>query len=150
MPRVLSVELLLVIIYLGVLLSIKTFYYLDVDSGVDERNAFVSESVMTVEDCVLPDYDPFHPSVKEFLKNPPPINCGNSHFPLTFVDSDRAIYVNASAVAELKKHNSSVRDVKCYYKSISRAFNKSRGHDVSVKFSEDEVIKLNFCVFFLI
>jgi hypothetical protein len=138
-----SVEILQVIIYLGVLFLIKNIYYLEVDFG-DKRSAFVSESAVKVEDCSLPDYEPFHPSVKTFLKNQTPINCGNLHFPLTFVDSsDRTIYVNASAVNELKKRNSSVDDVKCYYKGISRAFNKSQGHDVSVDFSEDEVILFN-------
>jgi hypothetical protein len=140
MPRCVSVESLLVIVYLGVFLSIKTVYYFEIDFG-DELGAFdLGSAVNTVDDCNLPDYKPFHPSVKEFLKDPPPLNCGKWHFPLTFVDSKRAIYVNASAVAELKKYNASVQDVKCFYKSISRAFNESEGHDDTVDFSEDEVI----------
>lgn len=141
MPRVVSLEFLLAIIYLGLLVWIKIFHFVDVDFGA-EHSALVLESDLQVENCQLPDYPPFHSSVKIFLKNPPPINCGDRQFPLTFVDSDRAIYVNASAVAELKKRNSSVHDVECFYKSIRRAFKKSHGHDASVSFSDQEVVLL--------
>jgi hypothetical protein len=142
MLRCLSVELLLVIIYLALLLLIKTSYYVDVDFGV-ERSAFFSDSAtVRVEDCILPDYEPFHSSVKALLRNPPPLNCSKFQFALTFVDSNRAIYVNASAVNELKKQNPDVDDVKCYYKAITRTHDESK-HDDKVNISEDEVIQFN-------
>jgi hypothetical protein len=132
MVRRMSVQLRLVIFCLALLLLTKICYYVNVDFGV------------RVEDCNLPDYDPFHSSVKEYLLDAPSINCSNIQFPLTFVDSDRTIHVNASAVNELKKHNPNVTDVKCYYKAIRRTVDEDEEHDVSVDFSEDEVIQFNF------
>jgi hypothetical protein len=126
-----SVEVQLVILCLALLFLVKISYYVDVNFGV------------RFENCNLPDYEPFHPSVKEFLKDPPPLNCSIFQFALTFVDSDRTIHVNASAVNELKKHNPNVTDVKCYYKAISRTVDESEDHDVSVDFSKDEVMQFN-------
>jgi hypothetical protein len=144
MLRCVSAELLLVIICLALLLLIKTSYYVDINFGVERSTFFFDSATVRLEDCNLPDYEPFHPSVKEFLKDPPPVNCSNFQFPLTFVDSDRAIFVNASAVNELKKHNPNVTDVKCYYKAINRTSNKAKGHDDDdVDLSEDEVIQFN-------
>ena len=139
MLRCVSVELLLVIIYLALLLLIKTSYYVDINFGVERSTFLFDSATVRLEECNLPDYEPFHSSVKEFLKDPPPVNCSNIQFPLTFVDSDRTIHVNASAVNELKKQNPNITDVKCYYKAIHRIIDKSR-HDVSVNFSKDVVI----------
>jgi hypothetical protein len=125
------VEVRLVIFCLALLFLVKISYYVDVNFGV------------RFEDCNIPDYEPFHPSVMEYLKDPPPLNCSKFQFALTFVDSDRTIHVNASAVNELKKLNSNVTDVKCYYKAISRTVDESEDHDVSVDFSKDEVMQFN-------
>jgi len=100
---------------------------------------FFDNTTVTFEDCKIPDNDAFDSSVKEYMKDAPPVNCSNIQFPLTFVDSDRTIHVNASAVNELKKQNPNITDVKCYYKAIHRIIDKSR-HDVSVNFSKDVVI----------
>jgi hypothetical protein len=140
MFRCVYVELLLVIICLALLLLIKTSYYVDVNFGVERSALSFYSTAVRFEDCKIPDYSPFHSSVKEYLKDAPPINCSNIQFPLTFVDSDRTIHVNASAVNELKKQNPNVTDVKCYYKAISRTVEESQRHDVSVNFSKDEVI----------
>jgi hypothetical protein len=142
--RGVSVKLLLLIFCLACLLLTKTIYYVDVNFGV-ERSAlyYYSSTAVRFEDCKIPDYDPFHSSVKEYMKDAPPVNCSNIQFALTFVDSDRTIHVNASAVIELKKHNPNVTDVKCYYKAISRTVDESEDHDVTVDFSKDEVMQFN-------
>jgi hypothetical protein len=141
--RRVSLKLLLLIFCLALLLLIKAIYYVDVNFGVERSALYYYSTGGRFEDCKIPDYNPFHSSVKKFLKDAPPVNCSNVQFPLTFVDSDRTIHVNAIAVNELKKHNPNVTDVKCYYKAISRTVDESEDHDVSVDFSKDEVIQIN-------
>jgi hypothetical protein len=138
-----SVKVLLVISFLALLFLIKTSYYVDVNFGVERSALSYYSTAARFEDCKIPDYSPFHSSVKEFLRDAPPVNCSNIQFALTFVDSDRTIHVNSSAVDELKKQNPNVTDVKCYYKAINRIIDESENHDVSVDFSKDEVIQFN-------
>jgi hypothetical protein len=144
MFRCVSVKLLLLIFCLALYLLIMTSYYVDVNFGVKRSALSYYSTAVRFEDCKIPDYNPFHSSVKKYLKDAPPVNCSNIQFSLTFVDSDRTIHVNTSAVDELKKQNPNVTDVKCYYKAISRTVNEDEEHDVSVDFSEDEVIQVNF------
>jgi len=139
--RGVSVKLLLLIFCLACLLLIKTIYYVDVNFGVERSALYYYSTAVRFQDCKIPDYDPFHSSVKEYMKDAPSVNCSNVQFSLTFVDSDRTIHVNASAVNELKKHNPNVTDVKCYYKAISRTVDELEVHDISVEISKEEVMQ---------
>jgi len=53
--------------------------------------------------CTIPRYDPFDPSILKYVVQPwPKIDCTSSQLPLTFIDGEGRLRINATAAGQYK------------------------------------------------
>lgn len=71
--------------------------------------------------CIIPDYDPYDPQVREYLTTSPAIQCGQPQHYLTYLDSSGVIHLNKTAIRNSGHEES---DYECHYSEIFRT-NKS-------------------------
>ncbi|XP_046398818.1 uncharacterized protein LOC124165440 isoform X2 [Ischnura elegans] len=92
------------------------FYRIHVEEYLlrDERN---SSSVPDSHPCILPDYDPFDPSILQYIRPWQKILCGQTQPYLTYVDSDGFIRRNISGIKSSGIPNV---DLQCAYQDIER------------------------------
>lgn len=93
-------------------LIIVPFIYFEVTFPV--RYMFKNVNVSIA--CVIPQLDPFDPSILQFVWKPKPLVCDTS-LSIIFVNDAGYVQFNQSALDILKKNESSIR---CSYKTIQR------------------------------
>ncbi|KAJ9576012.1 hypothetical protein L9F63_007112, partial [Diploptera punctata] len=67
--------------------------------------------------CIIPNYDPYDPQIKKFLKTSSIIDCGKHQEYLTYLDSEGYIHFNKTTI-ETSGHQES--DYECIYSEIFR------------------------------
>jgi len=133
-----AVKTILFIVSLSVLFILKNLsdMFADIKRINDQIYMFIAKT-----DCRIPDYEPFDPVAVLYLKEVPPIVCGSPQLALTFMIND-TIFINETAVNELKMIEIDAEGVNCTYYNIGRAFNGSEISDDGVVFSNARVFYL--------
>jgi len=134
-----AVKLIAVIVILSVLIGFQNFG--DVITDIQFFNAQISLFIKNgenSEDCRIPYYEPFDPITKPYMEEESPIDCGSPQLALTFMIND-TIFINETAVNELKYSDGDVAGVKCKYYTINRAFTGSEVNDDKVSFKNPKV-----------
>lgn len=88
------------------------FYNIHMEDVTRNTNEFM---------CIIPDYDPYDPQVRQYLYTSPVIQCGQPQLYLTYLDSDGFIHLNKTTIRN-SGHKES--DYECHYSEIFRT-NKS-------------------------
>ena len=90
-------------------------------------------------ECVIPDYDPFDPSVTKYLSASNIIQCGQPQPYLTYLDSDGFIHINQTTIT---KSGHEVNDYDCQYYEIFRTNNSDNTFSLGIPqmFKEKEKI----------
>jgi hypothetical protein len=70
--------------------------------------------------CKLPDYDPFDPTILKYIQKWPPISCGRTQLPLTYLDNEGFIHINETAIQQLKINK---KQFHCKYQEVKRTPN---------------------------
>lgn len=101
------------------------FYSLHMDGVGDNTSGL---------ECIIPDYDPYDPSIRKYLEEVNPIKCGETQPYLTFLDFEGYIHINKTAV---QKSGLSESDYDCSYSDIIRP----DGNDGEVSFGHPQVFR---------
>ncbi|XP_071446730.1 uncharacterized protein [Hetaerina americana] len=93
------------------------FYRIHVEEYLlqDERNSSVVPRKR--HGCILPDYDPFDPSILQYIRPWPKIYCGRMQPYLTYIDDEGYIHRNISGIKDSGISNA---DLQCAYQEIER------------------------------
>ncbi|XP_067001262.2 uncharacterized protein [Anabrus simplex] len=84
--------------------------------------------------CMVPDHNPYDPSILQYLFSWNPVKCGENQPYLTYVDYNGFIYLNLSAA---KESGRSEQDYECTYSDILRC----NGTDDEVQLSVEKIFR---------
>jgi len=98
-------------------------------------------------ECVIPDYDPFDPSVTKYLSASIIIQCGQPQPYLTYLDSDGFIHFNQTNITS---SGHEVNDYDCQYSEIFRTNNSDNEISFGILRIFKETAKLRSSAFVLV
>ena len=97
--------------------------------------------------CIIPEYDPFDPSVTKYLSASIIIQCGQPQPYLTYLDSDGFIHFNQTNITS---SGHEVNDYDCQYSEIFRTNNSDNEISFGILRIFKETAKLRSSAFVLV
>lgn len=92
------------------------------------------------ENCVIPEIDPWDPTIQKYLNPTDPLKCKHLQYELTFLNADGRIQFNESEF--LSAGYASSVALNCQY----RCFDRKEGDDVTLDYGEwTKLIVRDYC-----